>query len=114
VPLHHDDPIGTEHLPSPPRGRLPHHHVPPHHRWLYNAEGIVTSVQAGELLARFAAGIASSGAVELGGEHVTLPDQLRAIVRHEILPLGEFVVKIQLVWNGPHDAGGRSIGELLG
>jgi hypothetical protein len=107
---HQNPPFGADHLVG---GRHTHHHAPPHHRWLYNAEGLVTPDQASELLARFAASISKSGGLELAGGYVKLPEQVRAVVRHEILPRGETVVKIELVWNGPHDVAGRSINELL-
>ncbi|HEY3827793.1 MAG TPA: hypothetical protein VGL57_01225 [Solirubrobacteraceae bacterium] len=92
----------------------PHdHHTPPNHRWIYNAEGLVNPTQAGELFARLATSISNSGEVELAEERVTLPDQMRAVVRHEVLPRGELVVKVELIWNSPTDIADRSIAELL-
>ena len=92
--------------PPPPPG--------PHHRWLYSAEGDVSQAQAAELFGRFASSIADSGEVELGEAKVTLPAEMRAVVRHELLPRGELVVKVELMWNGRTGKSGHPITELLG
>jgi hypothetical protein len=103
----------TEYPVPPHRGPHRPPHRPHEHLWIYSAEGIVSPAQAGEVLARLASEISESGSVELGGEQVMLPEQLRAVVRHEVLPRGEHVVKVELIWDGPNGNTGHPIAELL-
>jgi hypothetical protein len=111
---HEDSALRETEPPVPPhRGLHRPQHRPHEHLWLYSAEGIVSPAQAGEVLGRLASGISESSTVELGGEQVTLPEQLRAVVRHEVLPRGEHVVKVELIWDGPDGNAGHPIAELL-
>jgi hypothetical protein len=112
MPVHPSDPAqhdATLHR----RVGGPVHPPGPHHRWIYNAEGVVDPQRAGELVSKVGAEILSSGAVELGKKSVGLPDEMRAVVRHEVLPRGELVLKLELIWNEPSDMAEHPITELL-
>jgi hypothetical protein len=87
----------------------PHHQPGPHAaRWLINYEGDVTPEQAILLLRRIADSIESKAAIELGELVVPLPPAVESVVRHEIAPRGEKVVKVEFKWadqgSGPADA----------
>lgn len=94
--------------PPHPHHPAPHPHRPrpgPHAgRWLHNSEGDLTREQVASLLTRLAAGVTEHGAVELGDLHVALPPSVYSVVRHELSPHAERVVRVELRWADDVDA----------
>jgi hypothetical protein len=84
-PHQHPHPLG--HRPGPHAAR-----------WLHNSEGELDLSQVAALLAGISESVAQHGAVELGDLTVTLPPSVYSIVRHEIAPHGEKVIRVELKW----------------
>jgi len=94
-PLHHPHPHPH-----------PHGHRPGPHaaRWFHNSEGDLSLSQVAALLSGFADSIGERGGIELGEITVALPASVYSIVRHELAPHGEKVVRVELKWFEESDA----------
>jgi hypothetical protein len=101
----------------------PHPHHPPHHghhpgphavRWYHNSEGELNPAQVADLLQRVAEQLAEHGKVSMGNLKVTLPQRVHSVVRHELAPRGETVLKLEFQWfDGPASAEASPIESLL-